>query len=106
MHIQFSHGVQHEINCHALWMTFQALEELVDEGKVRAIGLSNFNSKQIAQIQKEARHPIATIQVECHIYHQQDELVQFCTERGITITGYAPFGSPALKYFVIYTVLV
>ncbi len=79
---------------HVHW---QELEALVDEGKIKAIGVSNFNSKQIARILSEARHPIATNQVECHAYLQQDQLLDFCTQRGIYLTAFSPLGSPGTK---------
>ena len=72
------------------------MEELVAEGKVRAIGVSNFNSKQISRVLEVAKIPIATNQVECHAYFQQRQLRQFCADKGISITAYAPFGSPGV----------
>ena len=70
------------------------MEELVEEGVIRSIGLSNFNSKQIARIQAIAKVPIANLQIECHIHMGQFKIQQFCKERGIAITAWSPLGSP------------
>lgn len=70
------------------------MEELVDEGKIKALGLSNFNSQQIQNIYENARHPVCNLQVECHAYLAQKELFNFCKERNITMTSYASLGSP------------
>lgn len=46
--------------------TWKAMEELVKSGKVRSIGVSNFNSEQMNRIKTEATIPPAANQVECH----------------------------------------
>lgn len=72
------------------------MEKQVDAGRTRAIGLSNFNIKQIQRILDNARIPPANLQVELHVYHQQRELVEFCKKNNIVVTAYAPLGSPGL----------
>lgn len=74
----------------------QEMEKLVDQGLAKAIGLSNFNTKQIQRILDNARIPPANLQVELHVYHQQKELVEFCRKNNIVVTAYAPLGSPGL----------
>lgn len=83
-----------EVAHHDLVRTWKALEELVDEGWIKAIGLSNFNAQQINRIWKQARIPIANVQMECHVYLQNNKMVQHCKDMGITVTAFAPLGSP------------
>lgn len=74
----------------AVW---KEMEKQVDAGRTKAIGLSNFNPKQISRVIKEARIPPANLQIELHVYHQQKELVAFCKENNITIVAYSPLGT-------------
>ena len=46
--------------------TWRAMEALVDDGLVRAIGLSNYNSKQISEIIRGCRIPPAVLHAECN----------------------------------------
>ncbi|PNF34058.1 Alcohol dehydrogenase [NADP(+)] [Cryptotermes secundus] len=77
----------------SLW---KSMETQVDAGRTRSIGLSNFNSRQIARIVKAARIQPANLQVELNVYFQQRELVAFCRALDITVCAYAPLGSPGL----------
>ncbi|KAG5683456.1 hypothetical protein PVAND_012735 [Polypedilum vanderplanki] len=75
--------------------TYRAMEELVDAGLTKSIGISNFNIKQIDYITKNARIQPVTNQVECHPYLLNKKLSDFCKSKNIVITAYAPLGSPA-----------
>ncbi|MGH0135739.1 UNVERIFIED_CONTAM: hypothetical protein FKN15_050783 [Acipenser sinensis] len=70
------------------------MEKLVEKGLVRAIGLSNFNSRQIDDIITIATIKPAVLQVECHPYLAQTELLAHCRARGLVMTAYSPLGSP------------
>nr|CAD7434522.1 unnamed protein product [Timema monikensis] len=74
----------------AIW---KAMEEEVTKGRTKAIGLSNFNEKQIERVLKGAVLPPANLQVELHIYFQQRRLVEFCKKHDITVCAYSPLGS-------------
>lgn len=76
------------------------MEEQVDAGRTKAIGLSNFNLSQIQKILKTARIKPANLQVELHVFFQQSELVDFCSKNGITVTAYSPLGTPGLNPFL------
>ncbi|KAN0114956.1 Aldo/keto reductase [Hyaloscypha variabilis] len=72
--------------------TWRALEELVDEGVVRSIGVSNFSTQLLYDLLSYARHPVSSLQIEHHPYLVQDTLVTMAQEEGIAITGYSTFG--------------
>jgi len=69
------------------------MEKCVDEGLIKSIGLSNFNSEQVERVCSKARIQPAMLQVEVHPYLVQQELVKYCKEKGIAVTGYSPLGS-------------
>ncbi|XP_013192145.2 1,5-anhydro-D-fructose reductase [Amyelois transitella] len=77
--------------------TWKKMEECKEEGRIRNLGLSNFNEAQISKIIKEATIKPQVLQVELHAYFQQMELRKFCADHDIIVTAYAPLGSPGAK---------
>ncbi|ORX64150.1 aldehyde reductase [Basidiobolus meristosporus CBS 931.73] len=73
--------------------TWEAMEELVDAGLVKNIGVANFNCSLLMDLLKYARIKPAVNQVEIHPYLAQDVLVEFCHRKEIAITAYSSFGS-------------
>merc|ERR1711879_126655 len=78
----------------SLQETWQAMEELVDEGLVRSIGVSNFNVQLLYDLLTYARHRPVVNQVENHPYLSQSNLVKFCEYAGISVIAYSPLGTP------------
>lgn len=74
--------------------TWKEMEKMVEKKLTKSIGISNFNSQQVTRVLKIAKIKPVTNQIECHPYLNQNKLMQFCEERGITITAYSPLGSP------------
>lgn len=72
--------------------TWKALEELVDEGVVRSIGVSNFSTQLLYDLLSYARHPVSSLQIEHHPYLVQETLITMAQEEGIAVTGYSTFG--------------
>ncbi|KAJ8964551.1 hypothetical protein NQ314_004850 [Rhamnusium bicolor] len=90
--------VQTEKSDHiAIW---KKMEEQVDAGRTKTIGLSNFNVKQIEKVLKSARIKPACLQVELHVCLQQRQLVKFCHQHGIVVVGYCPLGCPGYNKFL------
>lgn len=74
--------------------TWRAMEELMRNGKIRSIGVSNFNSQQIDRLLSVAKITPAMNQIECHVNFNQHKLLKFCADRNITVTAYSPLGRP------------
>jgi aryl-alcohol dehydrogenase-like predicted oxidoreductase len=72
--------------------TVGALGELVAEGKIRAIGLSEVSADVLARA--HATHPIAALQSEYSLWTREPELavLPLCRELGITFIAYSPLG--------------
>ena len=68
------------------------MEKLVESGRVRSIGISNFNSEQTDRVLSIAKIAPVTNQVECHPNLNQRKLIEFSKRRNITITAYSPLG--------------
>jgi alcohol dehydrogenase (NADP+) len=72
--------------------TWTAMERLVDEGKCRAIGLSDIDLEQLEGINRSARIRPAVVQVEAHPYLPEWELLEACRKAGIVFLAFAALG--------------
>lgn len=66
--------------------TWKAMEKLVDTGRVRAIGVSNFSVKKLQDLLKYAKVLPAVNQVECNPIWQQHNLREFCKSQHIHLS--------------------
>lgn len=71
---------------------WRALEDLYEEGKIRAIGVSNFYPDRMVDIASFARICPMVNQVEMHPYNQQVIPKQYMDKYGVQIEAWAPFG--------------
>ncbi|TFY62454.1 hypothetical protein EVG20_g6701 [Dentipellis fragilis] len=73
--------------------TWKAMIKLLDTGKVRGIGVSNFTIEYIKGIVAATGVTPTVNQVEAHPLLPQDDLVEFCKKENIHITAYSPLGN-------------
>jgi diketogulonate reductase-like aldo/keto reductase len=71
---------------------YRALEALLADGKVRAIGVSNFMVDHLTSLLEKARVVPAVNQIEVHPYFQQRQVQAFGTEHGILTQAWSPIG--------------
>jgi len=73
--------------------TYRAMEALLSTGKVKAIGVSNFNIRRLEDLLSKTDVIPACNQVEAHPYLTQPELLEFCQNKGILLEAYSPLGN-------------
>lgn len=71
---------------------YRALEDLYLEGKLRAIGISNFYPDRMIDLASFSRIPPMVNQIEVHPHHQQAESKQWHDKYGVQVEAWAPFG--------------
>lgn len=77
-------------------VTWEALEELYEESRVRAIGVSNFLPHHLEELKKSAKVLPMVNQIELHVGYMQKEVVEYNNNNGIITEGYSPLGTGAL----------
>ncbi len=75
--------------------TWKQCEALVDEGKVRAIGMSNMTVSKLEKVLPLCRIKPAALEMECHPSFQQQELFDYAVAHDIAPIGFCPIGSPS-----------
>lgn len=71
---------------------YRLMEKAYDEGKVRAIGLSNFNEEQIREILAVCKVKPTVLQTEVHPYSQEKKLKEFLRDESIVAQAWYPLG--------------
>ena len=74
--------------------TWRQLERLVDMGLTKRIGMSNMTIPKLDLVLPLCRIKPAMIEMELHPCFQQQELFDYCMQRGIQVIGFCPLGSP------------
>ena len=72
--------------------TWRAMENLVDGGKCKAIGLSDVSITQVREVFEQARIKPSVVQVESHPYLPETEILEFCNANGLVMLAFAPLG--------------
>lgn len=71
----------------AVW---RAMEEAVDAGQIRSIGVSNFEITDIQNILEHGKIKPAANQIRVHVGHTPTEVISYCQTNGITIMAFSP----------------
>ncbi|TFY81156.1 hypothetical protein EWM64_g2852 [Hericium alpestre] len=74
--------------------TYKEMEKLLETGKVKSIGVSNFSTTTLNRLLPHCKVIPVTNQVEVHPYLPQHGLQKFCESHGILVTAYSPLGQP------------
>ncbi len=83
----------------ALHVTWSKMEECIEKGLCRNIGVSNFNVQILLDLLSYARYKPACNQVELHPYLSQPDLVRFCLKNNIAPIAYSPLCGASLEAF-------
>lgn len=71
---------------------YKAMEQAVEEGKIRSIGLSNWYVEELTEFLPQVNITPALVQNEIHPYYQENDVIPFIQEKGIVVQGWYPFG--------------
>jgi diketogulonate reductase-like aldo/keto reductase len=73
--------------------TYEAMEEFYRQGKIKAIGLSNFNPQQIQDVLDHCKIRPVVCQFEVHPYLYNHEWIDFCQKNDLQVINYSPLGA-------------
>ena len=74
--------------------TWRGMEQVLNNGQTKHIGVSNFSAPKIDEILKTSIYPPEVNQCELHPFLQQNDLLTYCQNKNIIMTGYSPLGRP------------
>ncbi|KAE8414973.1 NADP-dependent oxidoreductase domain-containing protein [Aspergillus pseudocaelatus] len=92
-------GSRDIVHSHSHVETWKNMEKLLSTKKVKAIGVSNYSVRYLEQLLPQATVVPAVNQIENHPSLPQQEIVDYCKEKGIHITAYSPLGSTGSPLF-------
>ncbi|ANU17867.1 glyoxal reductase [Planococcus maritimus] len=83
--------------------TYKAMEKLYKDGRVKAIGVCNFQPEHLQRLLDECDVPPVLNQIECHPYLAQNDVKEFCAQHDIFVEAWSPLdqGGEVLKDEVI-----
>jgi diketogulonate reductase-like aldo/keto reductase len=76
--------------------TMQGMEELVEQGLVRSIGISNFSRAGTEAAAEASGVPVCVNQIKIHPYHYPAAVIKYLKENGIAVTAYSPLDTGQL----------
>lgn len=74
-------------------VTWEALEECVNQGLVKHIGVCNFSTTRLETLNQTASIKPVMNQIELHPYLQQPAMLEYCRKNDVLLTAYSPLGS-------------
>lgn len=84
--------------------TFQGLNALLADGRVKRVGVSNFSLAQLQLSMRLCKGPIITNQVRYNLLHREpvrSGLLEFCQKEGVILTAYSPLKNDVLTHPVV-----
>ena len=72
--------------------TLRAFQRLLDEGKTRSIGVSNFTVEQLEQVQSVSQAPVSVNQIQYFPGKTQPDVLRWCRRHNVVVTAYSPLG--------------
>ncbi|XP_076471750.1 1,5-anhydro-D-fructose reductase-like [Babylonia areolata] len=82
------------LSSHDLLDTWKGMEDCVNAGLTRNIGISNFNSQQIQRVLDSATIKPCNIQIEVNPTLSNEKLINFAKSKNLVVSAYAPLGAP------------
>ena len=79
--------------------SWRALEEILESGRTRSIGVSNFMVPHLERLLAETSIKPVLNQIELHPAHQQPAVTKFCRDHGIAIEAWGPLGQGKYELF-------
>lgn len=84
--------------------TFKALNELLADGRIKRVGVSNFSVSQLQEAMSLSHGPVVTNQVLYNLLKREPEqngLLEFCQKEGVILTAYSPLKHDVLSHSVV-----